>query len=346
MYRLEDLPVEILFEIFKYFKADELYSLITDLNLRMNIILKNQPNLKISTKNHLEPALSFFNSFTSLTINFNYQMKSDLYQFQHLNLLNIRSLRIIGVCIEWWTMISFDELNAFINPNRCPLVKYLHLPGCTTELVEFIFTGAFRYLKICSIKNYNEFIFSTSTTTSVESLRQLRIRAKNENVFEKILSTCSKLNSFGFDCYKFPSIALPNVCYPLMKYLKIARPHGVFFHTGEFDNFLSHFPNLLQLDLTVDQDYEQDEMIDFAKLADCFRHRIPHLNKLSLTIYFSRKYGYHLSYRNQFRSIAQMHELFRCIMRCQWLIYINSFDCKRTYAGLQHYIRPSTTLQS
>ena len=102
MYRLEDLPVEILFEIFEYFKPDELYSLITHLNLRMNIILKNQPNLKISIKNHLEPALSFFNSFTSLTINFNYQIKSHLYQFQYLNLLNIRSLRIVGLCIQWW----------------------------------------------------------------------------------------------------------------------------------------------------------------------------------------------------------------------------------------------------
>ena len=61
--RLEDLSVEIFYEIFEYLAPDELYLSMAHLNTRINSILKKQPNLIISTKNHLKPALSFFDSF-------------------------------------------------------------------------------------------------------------------------------------------------------------------------------------------------------------------------------------------------------------------------------------------
>ncbi|CAF0800166.1 unnamed protein product [Adineta steineri] len=341
--RLEDLPVEILFEIFKYLKPEELYSSMAHLNIRMNMILKKQPNLKISIY-CLKPALSFFDSFTSLTIRFDNRNKLHLYQFQYLNLINLRSLNIDIVYYQWWTVVSEDELNTFITPDRCPLLKYLRLSGCTTKLTEFIFTGAFPYLKKCIIKNCQEF-FSTSSTTSTKFLRYLHMHSKNESDFHRMLSMCPKLQHLHFHSDKLPSTQIQNIHYPLLKCLSLRRLKNFLFHNGEFDIFLSYFPNLINFNLTVDHSRNHDEIIDFAQVADCLHRRIPRLKKLKLNIYLCRTYPYQL-FVDQFPLIAQMHELFRSINKCDSLIYIRSFDFNPLYMDYWHYIRPASEPKS
>jgi len=341
--RLEDLSVEILFEIFEYLTPDELYSSIAHLNIRLNSILKKQPNLIISTKNHLQPVLSFFDSFVSLTIKLpNTANQSRLSQFQFLNLVNIRSLCISIIYYAWWTVVSIDELNLFIHPDRCPLLESLHLSCCTTTLAEFIFTGTFRHLKVCVIKSCQDLVFSTSMITSAETLRRLSIAGRNEHEFQKILSMCPNLNFlyFNYD-HKLPSSICSNVHYPLMKCLRIERLSDFVFHDGQFDIFLSHFPNLVEFYLAADQCCQNGEIIDFVKVADCLRHRLPRLKKLDWHIYLWGEYPYYL-YVDQFPMIAQMHELFRSINKCDSLLYIRSFNLNYKYTDRRHYIRPSS----
>jgi len=69
--RLEDLPVEVLTEIFVYFTAREIYLSFSQLNNRLNLILKSLPNLVLVIHEHLETsALSFFYSFNKILIKF------------------------------------------------------------------------------------------------------------------------------------------------------------------------------------------------------------------------------------------------------------------------------------
>ncbi|CAF1182862.1 unnamed protein product [Adineta steineri] len=343
VYRLEDLPVEILFEIFKSLKPEELYSSMAHLNIRMNMILKKQPNLKISIY-CLKPALSFFDSFTSLTIHFDSINELHLYQFQYLNLINLRSLNINILYLKWWTVVSEDELNAFINPARCPLLKYLRLSGCTTKLTEFIFTGAFPYLKKCIIKNCQEF-FSTSSKASAKTLHYLYMHTENKYDFHVMLSMCPKLKHFHFHSDELPSTQIQNIHYPLLQCLNIRWLKNFLFHNGQYDIFLSYFPNLINFDLTVAHSHNHDEIVDFAQVADCLRRRIPRLKKLKLNIYLRRTYPFQLFY-GQLPLIAQMHELFRSVNKCQSLIYIRSFDFNPSYIDYWHYIRPASEPKS
>ncbi|CAF1239174.1 unnamed protein product [Adineta steineri] len=343
VYRLEDLPVEILFEIFTYLKPEELYSSMAHLNIRMNMILKKQPNLKISIY-CLKPALSFFDLFTSLTIKLYDRSELHLYQFQYLNLINLRSLNINILRLQWWTVVSEDELNAFINPDRCPLLRYLRLSGCTTKLTEFIFTGAFPYLKKCIIKNCQEF-FSTSLKASAKTLHYLHMNSENGNDFHRMLSMCPKLKHLHFHSDEVPSTLLRNVRYRFLKCLEIERPDNFLFHDGQFDIFLSYFPNLINFDLTVAHSRNHDEIVNFAQVADCLRRRIPRLKKLKLNIYLRRNYPFQLFY-GQLPLIAQMHELFRSVNKCQSLIYIRSFDFNPSYIDYWHYIRPASEPKS
>jgi hypothetical protein len=342
--RLEDLSVEILFEIFEYLTPDELYSSIAHLNIRLNSILKIQPiKLIISKKAHLKPVLSFFDSFVSLNITFpNSANQYRLSQFQFLNLINIRSLSIYIVYYVGWTVVSIDELNLFIHPDRCPLLESLNLSCCTTRLAEFIFTGAFRHLKVCVIKNCQDLLFLPSMINSAETLRQLSMAGRNEHEFQKILSMCPNLNFLYFNYnHKLPSSLCSNVHYPLMKHLRIERLSDFVCHDGQFDIFLSHFPNLVDFYLAASQCHEHGEIIDFVKVADCLRHRLPRLKKLDWRIYLWRKYPHYL-YVDQFPLIAQMHELFRSVNKCDSLLYIRSFNLNYNYTDRCHYIRPSS----
>jgi len=126
-----------------------------------------------------------------------------------------------------------------------------------------------------------------------------------------------------------------------MKRLCIERPCDFLFNDGQFDSLLSLFPNLLDFYLAVDHCRQHDEIIDFVKVAECLHHRLPRLKKLDWRIYLCRKYPYYL-YVDQFPLIAQMHQLFRCLRKCDSLLYITSFNFNSKYSDRRYYVRPSS----
>ncbi|CAF3849141.1 unnamed protein product [Rotaria sp. Silwood1] len=130
-----------------------------------------------------------------------------------------------------------------------------------------------------------------------------------------------------------------------MKRLVIERPREFRFNDGQFDSLLSLFPNLIGFYLAVGHCREHAETIDFVKMADCLRHRLPRLKKLDMLIYLCRKYPYYL-YVDQFPSIAQMHKLFRCLRKCDSLLYITSYNFNIEYANYSYYVRPSSKSRS
>jgi hypothetical protein len=88
--RLEDLPYEMLIEIFQYLFVDELYS-FSNLNIRLNSIIKSLFKLMLITTFHHDPALSFFHPLSTIQIDFHHSISSLLFQYNFSHFVGIRS---------------------------------------------------------------------------------------------------------------------------------------------------------------------------------------------------------------------------------------------------------------
>ena len=92
--RLEDLPYEMLIEIFQYLFAHELYFSLANLNIHLNSIIKSLPNLMLKTTSHCEPAFSFFHPLSAIQIDFHHSTSSLLSQYNTAHFIGIRSFTL------------------------------------------------------------------------------------------------------------------------------------------------------------------------------------------------------------------------------------------------------------
>jgi len=344
--RLEDLPVEMLIEIFRYLSVHELYFSFSQLNIRLNSILKSLSNLILVTTSHCDSVFSFFNSFTLVRIQFINSTSSSLSQFNFSKFIGIRSFIIFRSIHSDRYIEPIEQLEQFICPTLCPHLQSLRIPYCSQALADWIFTGAFPYLKICHLydTSYQRIILPSSTINTLPTLRQLTIQERNEDELEKILLLCPNLSYLDFSCncalLSFIHIKTP---YSSLKRLRLSRLKHFLFHNGRFDFLLSFFPNLTHFDLTVDQChlYDDDERIDFVQIAQYLQRRLPHLISLEWRIYVTLR-NRSSFYRHTFELISKLHPLFKCFGRFDTLIHIASFDFSSIYYYDRHFIRPSS----
>jgi hypothetical protein len=340
--QLEDLPVEMLTEIFRYFTVQELYFSFSQLNSRLNSILKSMCNLIVKTTSHCDPALSFFDSFAAVQIHFNDSTSSTLSQFNFSNFIGIQSFVICRTIFSDEYFEPIEQLDKFICPTLCPQLEYLRIPYCSQTLADWIFTGAFPHLKICHLydTSYEKMILPSSTINSLPSLRRLTVEERNGDEFEKILLICPNLSYLNFSCdCALSSLVHGNASYSSMKRLRISRLKYFLFHNGQFDSLLSIFPNLIHFDLTVECSVH-GETIDFTQIAQSLRHYLPRLISLEWRIYITLRN--HSSFHwHTFDQIAQLHPLFKCFGRINGLVHIASFDFTSRFHYDQHFIRPS-----
>ncbi len=346
--RLDDLPVEMLSEIFQYLSIQELYASFSYINTRLNSIFRSLPNLNLITTSHSDPVLSFFNSFNAVKIDFNPSTSSSLSRFNFWNFIGIRSFiisEIVNRCHANY-IEPFEQIDKFISPNLCPRLHCLRIPYCSQRLVDWIFSGAFPHLKICDFYEYRyrKTVLLPTTTSTISTLRQLTMQEMNANEIEKIFLLCPNLVYLYFNCSRvLPSFVHLNSRYSSMKGLNIYRLEIFLFHNGQFDSFLALFPNLRLLHLTVHQHPLYNEIIDFDKLAYCFRHRLPHLTTLYLCIHLTKRN--HDTYSVcEFKKTAQMHPLFKYFGKSHTSIHIASFDFTSIYRYDQPEIYPLSAM--
>jgi hypothetical protein len=118
--RLEDLPVEILTEIFVYFTAREIYLSFSQLNNRLNLILKSLLNLVLVIDEHLETSvLSFFYSFNKILIKFykSHRMRCNC-QSHSINGGN-RLFEIYPTLDNIWYSPYLNTIENIIRPDIC-----------------------------------------------------------------------------------------------------------------------------------------------------------------------------------------------------------------------------------
>jgi hypothetical protein len=342
--QLEGLPVELLIEIFRYLSVHELYFSFSQLNIRLNSILKSLCNLILATTSHCDSVFSFFNSFAAVQIHFNNSNASPLSQFNYSNFIGIRSFIIFRSVYSDKYIEPIEQLEKFICPTLCPYLQSLRIPYCSQTLTDWIFTGAFPHLKICHLydTSYETVILPSSTINTLSSLRQLTIQERNGDEFEKILLLCPNLSylDFSCDCVLLPFVHV-NTSYSSLKRLRLSLLQHFLFHNGQFDFLLSFFPNLIHFDLTVDQRHEHDETINFTQIAQCLQHRLPCLSLLDWRIYITLR-NWSSFYRHTFMQISQLHPLFKCFGRTAGLVHIASFDFTTIYHYDRQFVRPSS----
>lgn len=341
--RLEDLPVEILMEIFVYFTADEIYLSFSQLNNRLNLILKSLPNLILVIHKHLDPSVvSFFYSFNKILIKFKREPFFCDCQSHPINGGN-RLFEIYPTLDNEWYSPYLNNIENIIRPNICSRLQSLVLPATSPELTQLIFRGEFLRLRNCHLGKCKPINLPLSMTTiQQQNFRQLTIREQNGYELETILLICSSLVYLDFSCVNFiPPFIFINRCFPSMKCLRLGRLKNFFFHNGQFDLLLSLFPNLLQFHLTADQCREHVETIKFKEIAHYLRHRCPLLKILVLRIYMQGHMRYSSSI-GSFKEITKMHSLFNYVFKCQSLLMITSHGFIQHHVYTYRYARPSS----
>jgi hypothetical protein len=341
--QFEDLPVEMLIEIFRYLSIHELCFAFSQLNLRLNSILKSMRSLILVTSSHCDPVLSFFDSFAAVQIHFHASTSSPLAQFNVSNFTGIQSFVICRSIYSDAYLEPIEQLDKFICPTLCPQLQSLRIPYCSQTLADWIFTGAFPHLKICHLYDvsYEKMILPSSTVNTMASLRQLAIEERNGDEFEKILLMCPHLSYLNFSCdCALSSFVHGNASYLSLKRLRLSRLKQFLFHNGQFDSLLSIFPNLIHFDLTVDQCHEHDETIDFTRIAQYLRQHLPRLALLEWRIYITVR-NRSSFYRHTFNQISQLHPLFKCFGRIAGLLHIACFDFTSIYHYDRQFVRSS-----
>jgi hypothetical protein len=339
--RFENLPVEIFMEIFDYFTANQLYLSFSQLNSRIDSILKSLNNLILMVKDGFEPSVSsFFHSFKAIHIDFDHLLVCIFYK-SYIIPDGHHLFQTYSVWDNSWYHRRSKEEEDIIRPDIRFRLQSLVLPATTSKLIQSIFTGEFPRLEICHLGECDPFIFPSQTTLQLYNLRQLKIRRQNGSELEKLLSICSSLIYLDFSCSNvIPPFVVTTHKYPFMKYLRLSRLKSFLFHDGQFDDLLSLFPNLLKLHLIVDQCRRKKEIIRFENIANRLCHRLARLKILDLRI-FMTKYMPCLPSSFNLRQISELHSLFKYVGRCQTLLIITSHDFIPNYCP-SRYVRPSS----
>lgn len=314
--KLENLPNEILHDIFDLIEINDLIRAFYNLNNRFNSILfssntflhilypddidNNSINKKILSKFMINQRY-----FSRLKLSIN----QNLLENDFLRFFQIRSLTID---------VPTPNNIRMIKPEIFPRLEYLHI-GYThvktelNELHKYIFSNGFPFLRKCSFDNINEY----QSWTGSPSIRSLAIWSNDPRlVLERILKAAMYLSSFHL-FLQWPSnysifddrIIHQHSC---LKYFKL-HLCGVW-TLQKLDVVLSYTPTIKYLDLY--SKYYDEYMVkfqwNFQELAYIFLSRLPNLS------YFDCEFILQNRDTIDLEKICPLHS---CFNRIQYEIY-------------------------
>ena len=317
--RFEELPAELISQIFVYFTTDELYKTFANLNDRLDCFIKSSCDLSLCITSHCDSFRAVFVYFTELKL-------SGVRSFHVFRLTNSDEY--------------IESIEQFIHPNLSPRLESLQVPFCSQSILNWIFDGKFPRLKICHIydSSNRKINLLLSNNIQLPALRQLTIEGQDGNEFEKILFKCPNLSYFDFSCYACFSFKQLTHPYVSLKRLRLSYLTKFLFHNGQFMSLVSCFPNLTHFYLNVEQCPEHNETIDFAEIAQDLKRSLPHLIFLDwhIDLILRNRSSY---YWFTFKQVSQFHPLFYCFGRTDQHLHIASFDFTAIYRYDRQFVR-------
>ena len=274
--RLEDLPTELILEIFDYTRIGDLSTAFWNLNIRFNRLLRSLRSLSLRlTKSESYEASLFAQQINRLVIVTREQI--NLHPF-----VNLRSL-----IVNWGNETLLRDIHAETFPNLIYLSLTVAFDSQSTrQIASDVFCNRFTslcYADLGQIALPTPFSWSQSS-----SLRSILIVSLNINIIPLILQSCPRLTHFkvritgenDVDLSTIPSI----LHHPLKQFIFIQSQTSTFVFNLIHIFYL--IPNLQQLDLRLCTrsfidliEFLADNLIDLNRF-DC--HIIEHPNKDNL----------------------------------------------------------------
>ncbi|CAF2168379.1 unnamed protein product [Rotaria magnacalcarata] len=311
LYIFENLPNEILLEIFDYIHLNDLIRAFYNLNYRLNSILFSSnthlyivfPDDIIENSTHKKILLNFIRRQKYIA---RLRLSNDgpLLEHEFIRFPYIRSLILD---------IPTSEHIEMVSPKRFPRLEYLRVGYASAtaqlnKLHQHIFSNGFPLLKKCSLNNIGEY----QSWTGSPSIYSLGIWSNDPClVIERVLYASMYLISFHL-FLKWPSAysILQDQIISQHTHLKYLKLHLSGLWTLEkLDSFLAYIPTVKILDLS--SSYFDSHMIyfqwNFKELAYIFSCRLPNLSHFDCEIIFQNWKKIDLE------EIPSFHSCFNCI---------------------------------
>jgi hypothetical protein len=316
-YKLEQLPNEILLEIFDYMQINDLLRAFYNLNNRFNSFLfSSNIHLRILYPDDIEENSIKQKLLVNSIINQRYISRlrlihnKNIPDHRFINFSYIRSL-ILDT--------PTSKLIEIISPKIFPHLEYLRIGYYTSvktqlnKLHQLIFSNQFPLLKKCSLNNVND----NQIWTGSPSIRLLGIWSDDpRTVVERVLFASPCLISLHlFLTWPLKYSILDEQIIEQHSNLKYLKLHlSSYWTLDKLDSFLAYIPTIENLNLL--SSYFDSHMIyfqwNFKELGNIFLCRLPNLS------YFDCE----LIFRNQklidFKNISLLHS---CFNRIKYEIY-------------------------
>ncbi|CAF0918783.1 unnamed protein product [Adineta ricciae] len=213
MNKFEDLPNEILLDVFQYFDARDLFQLFYQLNTRLNNLLKSSQQLNL---------IFHMQIFADNQIN-------DLHLFPHFT-----HTLIVGRAI-------LIDLNQFRN------IRSLKLECPLKRVLSQLTSQNLPYLEHLSVSHLDT-LTTADEWTSLPSLRTLRISRITLVVYHAILKACQHLHSLELAMFSCDDSTLNIESHSRLKRLVMDVGDMKWPWTDHvFDSYLSCAPNIEHL---------------------------------------------------------------------------------------------------
>ena len=238
---LEDLPNELILEIFDYTKIRDLFIAFWNLNIRFNRLICSLQNLSlILTKNDIGESLLFSHQIIRLVI----------VTLDNINLtpfINLRSL-----ILNWANENHLKQIRSDLLPN----LIYLSIPisidiRSTKQLATEVFSNRFSSLHYADLGIIDmPELFSWSQSPS---LRSINITSPNINIIPLILQSSPQLTQLqirliGEHILDISSLPLISN-HPLKQFTFLQTQNSLFVY--DITNLFILIPNIKRLDLRL-----------------------------------------------------------------------------------------------
>ena len=278
--RLEDLPNELLTDIFKNLDARDLFRALQNLNSRLNQLIQSfqylQLVLHIHQSNPLKSNGEIFFSYVH-TLIVDPWININLNQFPHIHRLRLdRPLPQV-----------LEQLKPNILPDLEDLsVTYMFNMYEMDLLRDRIFSNAFPRLQSCELFDEKN-LMTIHNWTQSPSITILKIQLINSLTYKSIRSACPNLNFLKFWIFSFNEMPSDMPVHTNLKRMVIeCRELNGFTHDNEMLNgFLTGIPNLERLE--IHRGISSHEIEEHDYFASLIQFHLPLLRKFQLIFHLS-----------------------------------------------------------
>lgn len=280
--QFEDLPNEILIDIFKHLDARHLFQAFASLNSRLNHLIQSFQYLKLFFHIHQLNILKTNNEYFSY-----YVHTLVVNSWINFNLQHFPSVRYLKLDCP------LPQVLGQLKPHTMPYLKHLSISFVHTMLemnvlFDRIFSNCFQHLKSCELLSRNNLI-TISTSSSSPMINKLKLANIDILTYQRILFACSNLHFFQFNLhintYYTPTSTLSLPLHDHLKQLSISldKSHSFYDDNQFLYQLLSCLPNLQEFQLF--RTCSLDNLINYDWFASIIRR---HLLKLRLFKYSIR----------------------------------------------------------